>query len=80
MNKVILTTDEVVDEQTGQATGESGKIELAPGLTVEAYLSPEDGALVVQIDTPADGEHENQHDRARVYMNDAVADHWASAA
>jgi hypothetical protein len=54
------------------------KIELAPGLTVEAHLSDDDGALVVQIDTPAEGEHGDQHDRARVYMNEAKVGRWVA--
>lgn len=79
MNKVILTKHEVADEETSVVTGEMGRIELAPGLIVEAYLSPTDGALVVQIDTPGEGEHSEQHDRARVYMNDATVGSWVAA-
>lgn len=50
--------------------GSYGTITLAEGLEVCSYLSPEDGALVVQIDTPADGVHEDQKDCVRVYIND----------
>lgn len=56
-----------------------GRIILAVGLCVDAYLSPRDGALVVQIDTPAEGEHGEQHNRARVYINDARAATWVNA-
>lgn len=42
------------------------------GIEVIAYLSPEDGTLVVQIDTPADdtSPHFDQFTKARVYIND----------
>lgn len=43
------------------------------GLTVSVSFSEEDGAPIVQIDTPPDTE---THDLVRVYVNDAIATRW----
>lgn len=72
----MLYPNTTIGKQTGQndegvdVEGDYALVDLAPGLTVTAYLSPRDGALVVQIDTPLEGEHEDQCGRARVYIND----------
>jgi len=63
----------------GLDDGLVGTMEFAPGLTVAAYFSAEDGALVVQIDTPEDGPQSDQHERIRVHLNDATAERWRTS-
>ena len=70
-----ITVDEVDWSGMGeQKKGRNAKsIALLPAITVWAWIA-DDGAPVVQIDTPEETE---DHERIRVYVNDAKATGWS---
>lgn len=63
-----------VPEHPTEAVWDSGEphLELA-GVRVFLLRSADDGAIVVQIETPEDSD---VHERMRVYMNDGQANGW----
>lgn len=63
------------DESTSRYVEPVRKIEIR-GVTIEASIARSDGSIVVQIDTPTEGD---EHETMRVYMNEATVAAWKSA-